>query len=330
MTTANDVCRKYSAGVTAAPTAKGVPAWLSVPVVDRSGDFIDGSDMDLSQYLLNPVVLWCHKIADPPIGRFPDLAAKGYGNGFDGLFGHVEFDAGDEFACRVRDKYESGYLRGLSVGFVPSGGWRDLTAGERAKVGCKTRARRMLKGKLLEASCVPVPDNQLALAVVMKTFGASIPDELKAVITGLTPDQTTFAADLTKVSGKSKAKAGGRFPGPNPQFPADTQGTAKMADQTKPAAADAADHDVTLGDESAVLFKAVGDVDAKIVEQATAAAEFKTAIVKALEEGFGAILEKQAELAAELAEMKAFNAKAEEFAGEQAKAIAGLYERKGR
>jgi hypothetical protein len=28
--------------------------------------------------------------------------------------------------------------------------------------------------------------------------------------------------------------------------------------------------------------------------------------------------------------MKAFNAKAEEFAGEQAKAIAGLYERKGR
>jgi len=322
-----DLVRKYTSGATGEATAKGVPAWLSVPVVDRSGDFIDGSDMDLSQYLVNPVVLWCHRNQDPPIGRMPDLAAKAYASGFSGLYGTVEFDAGDEFACKVRDKYHAGYIRGLSVGFVPAG-WRDLTAAERERVGYKgTRARRMTKGRLLEASCVPVPDNQLALSVVMKHFGDRIPDDLKAAIADLTPPQTTFAADLSKIRGVGS-------PAPADTPPVTTKGTG-MADQPNataatPAPADAGEHEVQLGDESAVLFKAVQDLTQKLTERDAADAEFKTAYVKGLEDGLNAILAKQEAVTAELAKVQEWTTKAEEFFGEQAKAIAGLYERKGR
>ena len=105
-----------------------------------------------------------------------------------------------------------------------------------------------------------------------------------------------------------------------------------MADENKTevAAADAESHEVQLGDESAVLYKAVEDVRKAVA----GLGESVAALTKNLEDALTAVVAKQAEgadaLAAEVTELKAWNAKAEEFFGEQAKAIAGLYERKGR
>lgn len=70
---------------------------------------------DLRQYERNPVLLFMHNRAfsreNLPIGRMEGLRIDG-----DRLIGTPVFDLNDEFAKRIADKWENGFLRMLSAG----------------------------------------------------------------------------------------------------------------------------------------------------------------------------------------------------------------------
>lgn len=181
---------------TAAPCV--IPGWLSAPVADQSDEFVDGRDVDVGDFLLNPVLLWFHEQKTPPLGKVNALSVYPYGTGeYTGLYGQFEFDPTDEFAQRVYRKYEQGYMRGFSIGYRAIG-TRSMTGDELKAIGYGGSKRiTRLKVKLLEASAVPVPDNQRALADLKKSL--NLTDPQAAILDRLAPPATSFAADFTAV-----------------------------------------------------------------------------------------------------------------------------------
>ena len=104
-------------------------------------DIGDGQNLDienlvLERYLRNPVVLWVHNSWSIPIGQTISLERE------EGrLRAEFEFLPGDEFADRVRNAWDRGFLRAASIGWDQVDG-RDV---------------------MLEWSIVPIPADQEAL-----------------------------------------------------------------------------------------------------------------------------------------------------------------------
>lgn len=71
--------------------------------------------IDLAQYRRNPLLLWMHRrgFEDDamPIGRMENLRVEG-----DRLIGTPVFDPDDEFARKIENKWEKGFLRMASAG----------------------------------------------------------------------------------------------------------------------------------------------------------------------------------------------------------------------
>ena len=118
---------------------------------DRKGDVIDPSGWVLDGYRRNPVFLWAHDRSKPPIGKSQRIWVE------DGaLYAVVEF-APTDFAREIAELYERGFMRGVSVGFLPlETEFRQASNGRRAYL-----YRRQ---ELLEISAVPVPMHDDALA----------------------------------------------------------------------------------------------------------------------------------------------------------------------
>ena len=114
-------------------------------VIAVNDDVGDGApiplrSMDLAGYRKNPVVLFAHdRWSNLPIGRTLEL--KWTNRGLEAIF---EFLKGDEFADRVRNAWERGYLRAASIGARPKGG-------------------NPMQYELSEWSIVPVPADQDAV-----------------------------------------------------------------------------------------------------------------------------------------------------------------------
>lgn len=205
---------KYAVGVVApdSPTAASasvIPGWLSVPVVDQSREFVDGRDIDTADFRLNPVLLWCHDQKRPPLGSVASLDVLDYGpSGFKGLYGLFEFDPADEFAQLVYRKFAAGYMRGFSIGYKTLGR-RAMSAAEQGAAGYSGRdTPTRLRVKLFEASAVPIPDNQRAVADLRKSL--RLTDQETSLLDTFAPAPATFAADLTPLLAKNLS---GRFPG---------------------------------------------------------------------------------------------------------------------
>ena len=80
---------------------------------DRKGDVIDANGWELDGYRRNPVFLWAHDRSRPPIGKSQRIwVADG------ALYAEVEF-APTDFASEIAGLYERGFMRGVSVGFLP-------------------------------------------------------------------------------------------------------------------------------------------------------------------------------------------------------------------
>lgn len=73
------------------------------------------SGMDLTQFQKNPLLLWMHRRSFDrdamPIGRIDNLRIDG-----DRLIGTPVFDQNDEFAKKIENKWENGFLRMASAG----------------------------------------------------------------------------------------------------------------------------------------------------------------------------------------------------------------------
>ncbi|MDG0868002.1 hypothetical protein GKO46_13110 [SAR202 cluster bacterium JH702] len=124
---------------------------------DRSGDVIVQSGWELSSFRKNPVYMWGHDYARPPIGTVPKVWLTGRE-----LRNTVRFDGTDPFAKSVEGKFKRGVLKAQSVGFRP-------LEFDRQKDG----SHKFTRMELLEISAVPIPMNQSALRVNSLVSSAS-------------------------------------------------------------------------------------------------------------------------------------------------------------
>lgn len=122
--------------------------------VDRAGDSIDPAGWQTKAFLDNPVALWAHDRASPPIGRASNVGVVGKK-----LMGDIEFMDADisPFADSIYRMVKAGFVRAVSVGFMPLK-WAFATDKDRP-YGIDFQ-----KQELLEISVCPVPCNPNALA----------------------------------------------------------------------------------------------------------------------------------------------------------------------
>lgn len=112
---------------------------------------------DLRQYERNPILLFMHNRPFDgnhlPIGRMENLRTEG-----DRLIGTPVFDMNDEFAKKIADKWENGFLRMVSAGIEII-----ETSTEPSVMLPGQRRPTITKWKLLEVSVVDIGSNDEAL-----------------------------------------------------------------------------------------------------------------------------------------------------------------------
>lgn len=109
--------------------------------VDRDGEVIKVSGWDFTNFQKSPVLLWGHDYGSLPIGAVTDIRVEGTSVIAKGVF------ARSEFAQEVRSLYDDGFVKTVSVGFIPH----------------ERTGATITKAELLELSFVSVPSNPDAL-----------------------------------------------------------------------------------------------------------------------------------------------------------------------
>ena len=163
---------------------RSVVARISTASVDREGDVVLPSGVELDEFKQNPVVLFGHDSAMLPIGK-----AEGITTTRNAVIAKVKFaerpkahpTTAEWVPDTIHSLFQQGVLRAFSVGFsVPNGGIRDADEKDIGRLGDDVR-RVITRWKLLEFSVVPIPANQDALATAVSkgilstddwTFGA--------------------------------------------------------------------------------------------------------------------------------------------------------------
>jgi len=147
---------------------------------DRYREIMNAKGCDLTNYLKNPVVLWCHNHSIPVIGR-------GYGTKVKekSIFSKVEF-CPNEFSIGIYELYKRGFMKGVSIGFLPKpDGTEELNPKD--NVGA---IRKHNEWELLEYSMVPVGANPNALMTATKEL--SLPPILVKSIEDWSKQQEGF------------------------------------------------------------------------------------------------------------------------------------------
>ena len=140
---------------------------ISREVVDRDGDILRASGVDLTNYYKNMVFLSFHNTRDFPLGKTEKVWVEG-----DRVKAIVYFPTLDELSSKpeyASEKarlvdftyfcYKTKMLNAVSVGFIPLE-WTETKTGY-----------DITKWELLEFSAVAVPANQDAIAEAVKSFG---------------------------------------------------------------------------------------------------------------------------------------------------------------
>ena len=120
------------------------------------------SGIDTTQYQRNPILLWMHTRPAMgltnevlPLGRMENLRVDG-----DNLIGTPVFDDNDEFARKIKAKWESGILKMVSAGL------RVIEESDDPSVVLQgQRYATVTKSKLLEVSIVDIGANDDALVL---------------------------------------------------------------------------------------------------------------------------------------------------------------------
>jgi HK97 family phage prohead protease len=139
--------------------------------VDRYGEVIEPEGWKLENYRRNPVFLNSHRSTDVlnTLGKALIVAVR-----YERLFLRVEFAVKENPIARVAySLYRGGFLRAVSVGFMPLK-WED------GKAGGPWR-RRYLEQELLEVSAVGIPANPNALTLALEQGAVTRGDLLQAL-----------------------------------------------------------------------------------------------------------------------------------------------------
>jgi HK97 family phage prohead protease len=135
----------------------------STSAIDRHGDSVDQNGWILNNYLKNPVMLWAHKYDELPVAKATSIEVTDKGLEMAFEFASAE---GNPKAQQIKTLYDEGYLNAVSVGFIPM----------------ERNGNSITKSELLEVSFVPVPANQEALRLAMKSMDLTLIPELKGAI----------------------------------------------------------------------------------------------------------------------------------------------------
>lgn len=135
---------------------------LSVQVPDRSNEIVIVNGINLENYKKNPIVLWNHDSATPPIGTGKDLYVE---NGI--LYGTIQFHNETLLSKELSTLTAKGVLSAVSIGFMPLT-YRDIAISEELintyNFYPTTKTARIYdSSELVEFSLVSVPANQEAL-----------------------------------------------------------------------------------------------------------------------------------------------------------------------
>lgn len=149
---------------------------FSTSDTDRSNDVVNPSGAIIEDFMKNPVFLWSHDKTKQPIGKINNLLINGEGN----LEGTVEFwrnnidpaywSEADKMAVSVYEQYKNGFLKAVSISFIPV----DYTFNK------VTGGNNYNTYKITEISAVTVPDNPNALKIGKGIDSNELVDSIKA------------------------------------------------------------------------------------------------------------------------------------------------------
>ena len=154
---------------------RSVVAYITTDHVDRDKEVVVPKGIDFEAFRKNPVVLWAHDYALPPIGK--NLWIK-----FDdfGIRAKTQF-ADTERGREVFSLYQAGFLNAFSIGFLPD--FKQCSEPTEEEVRARpdwAGARCILrKIELVEYSAVPVPCNREALVRAIKAKGLMLSDDFR-------------------------------------------------------------------------------------------------------------------------------------------------------
>lgn len=140
---------------------------ISTAAVDRDKDVVVQAGIDTANYQANPVVLFGHQYSRPPVARSIKLWIEG--GAWKSVMQFVPKGVYD-FADTIEALYRLGFMRAISVGFIP----------KKYAFDTERRGYDILECELLEYSCVPVPANPQALSAA-KSAGVDLAP-LKAML----------------------------------------------------------------------------------------------------------------------------------------------------
>jgi hypothetical protein len=142
--------------------AKSKEVVISNSSLNSHGFRVLTSGIDTVQFKRNPILLWMHSRAwrgttDEvlPIGRIENLRIEG-----DNLIGTPVFDEKDEFALKIKHKFENGFLKMVSPGLDPV-----ETSDDPLHILQGQRRATVTKSKLIEVSMADIGSNDDALVL---------------------------------------------------------------------------------------------------------------------------------------------------------------------
>lgn len=129
---------------------------LSDESLNSHGTWVKTSGINLERFKKNPVMLWSHDSAFPPIGKWENIRVEG-----DKLLADAVFDEDDALAQAFKRKVESGLLKACSIGFYAkkfSSDVADIKPGQRFET--------IVEAELIECSLCSVGSNENAMVLM--------------------------------------------------------------------------------------------------------------------------------------------------------------------
>lgn len=156
--------------------ARTIQFVASDETTDRYGDVLKTGGWELANYKKNPLFLFSHKSNEPPIGKCVEIHIE---SNPAALVQTIEFAPKEtyEFADTIFRLYAEGYMRAVSVGFIPTKQPDPITDLEGHFTGYQFNGQ-----ELLELSACQIPANPNAIArMVSKGFSEA---DLERVFSG--------------------------------------------------------------------------------------------------------------------------------------------------
>ncbi len=142
--------------------------------LSRNGDELNLRGISFKNYRKNPVVLWAHdSYKGIPIAKTVKIGHDEQGR----IVADFEFNSDDEFAARVENAWNGGFIRGASIRYMPT-----KVVEVRNEAGEVERVR-IEESELLEWSLVPVPADPDSVRAAARAL--NLPEE---IFRGLEPE----------------------------------------------------------------------------------------------------------------------------------------------